>query len=181
MKRAIKCIYIDGMEKSGKTSVTREVRKYLKNKNKDLYEIPNTDLSNLNKQSCILKENVNCVILKQNSILSVLYDRLKSNVLNWPSNDSEFNELLRVEKEINHIYGSVLFFLVPENCGFMKNRFEEKEVPGYFKDLLPVFSSITSYSLVQGLTIEIITYNENDFIFDVVEKITKVIEEKYRL
>lgn len=181
MKKSIKCIYIDGMEKSGKTSVLREMRKYLKNKNKDLHEISGIDLSNLERQSCILKENSSSFILKQGSALSVLYNRLKTNPLNWPSDDFEFNEILRVEKEINHTYGSVLFFLVPESHSFMAKRFEEESIPNYFKELLPIFTNINSFNVTQGLTVEIITYNENDFIFDVTDKIVKILEEKYKL
>jgi uridine kinase len=50
MKRKIRCICIDGMEKTGKTSVTREMRKFFKEKDKDLHEINGNEYDKLQLQ-----------------------------------------------------------------------------------------------------------------------------------
>ena len=64
MSKKIRCIYIDGLDKTGKTSVTREIRKYLKDKKIDLHEINGTDDNKLKLQGIFLEDNKNSFILK---------------------------------------------------------------------------------------------------------------------
>jgi hypothetical protein len=167
------------MEKTGKTSVTREMRRFLKEKNKDLHEINGL---NQEKQMTILNDNTDSVILKQNGLLQLYYEKLAQRVSinNLLLEDSEN---IRKEQLIDHEYGSVHFFLIPKNSNVVSEIFTRtnEQVPSYYNDLRDFFEKINSTSLAQGLNIELIFFDEFDRIFDVRDKILELIEQKYEI
>lgn len=180
MGRKIRCIHIDGIDKAGKTSVTREIRKYLKNKNVDLHEINGTDDNKLKLQSILLEDNINSVVLKENSVLSLFQDDLKKGISIISLGDN-YRELLRKEREINHIYGSVHFFLMPENMRIPAERLRElPDFPGIL-DSYNFFKNISNYSVSQGLDIKLVYFDENDRILDIKDKILRIIERDYKI
>lgn len=180
MSRKIRCIYIDGIDKAGKTSVIREMRKYLKNKELDLHEMNGTDDNKLKLQNILLEDNSNSVILKENSVLSLFQDDVKKGLSIFSVGDN-YRELLRKEQDINHKYGSVHFFLIPESMSIPAERF--KELPDIFGllDSYNFFKNINNYSVSQGLDIKLIFFNEDDKIFDVRDQILNIIEKDYRI
>lgn len=180
MSRKIRCIYIDGIDKAGKTSVTREMRKYLKNKSLDLHEINGTDDNKLNLQSILLEDNSNSVILKENSVLSLLQDDIKKGLSLFAVTDN-YQELLRKEQDINHRYGSVHFFLIPENLTSSGQRFKELSNISGVLDSCNFFKNINNYSVSQGLDIRLIFFNEYDKIFDVRDRVLDILEKNYKI
>lgn len=180
MSKKIRCIYIDGIDKAGKTSVSRELRKYLKNKNIDLHEINGTDDNKLKLQNILLEDNSNSVILKENSILSLLQNDIKKGMSVF-STGNNYRELLRKEQDINHKYGSVHFFLIPENMSIPAERF--KEIPDHsgVLDSYNFFKNINNYSVSQGLDIKLVSFNENDKIFDIRDQILNILEKDYKI
>ena len=180
MSRKIRCIYIDGVDKSGKTSVTREVRKYLKSKSLDLYEMNGIDDNKLKLQNILLQDNFNSVILKENSVLSLFQNHVKKGLgLNLV--EPNHLELLRKEQNINHVYGCVYFFLIPESADFTADRF--KQIPDDYAILnsYNFFKNIHNYSIFQGLDIHLITFYKDDKIFDIRDKILQILEKNYKI
>jgi hypothetical protein len=180
MSRKIRCIYIDGIDKAGKTSVTREMRKYLKNKELDLHEINGTDDNKLKLQNILLEDNSNSVILKENSVLSLFQNDIKKGMSVFFAGDN-YRELLRKEQDINHKYGSVHFFLIPENMLISAERFKELPDATGVLDSYNFFKNINNYSVSQGLDIKLVSFNEDDKIFDVRDRILDILEKDYRI
>lgn len=178
MKRKIRCIYIDGMEKSGKTSIAREIRKFLKNRDKDLYEINGMDGKSLELQNVFLKDNPNSLVLKENSILSDFYNDLNKGVTVRSSED-KYSKFIREERCINHTYGSVYFFLIPESLDVLSERFENNKIPSNMSILFSFFKNINQYPVTQGLDIRLISFDNFDRIYNVRDKIIQKLEENY--
>lgn len=180
MKRKIQCIYIDGMEKTGKTSITREVRMFLKSENKDLHEIDGTDPGKLEIQRVLLEDNKDAVILKQNSILSVFYKDFKEG-RGIPYIEKSYKDLIREERSLNHDYGAVHFFLIPNDLSIMVDRYDPEELPSYMGRLVDFYANINLYTATHGLDIRLIFFNEHDRIYDVRDKILASLEENYNI
>ncbi len=178
MKRKIRCIYIDGMERSGKTSVVREMRKFLKNKNKNLYEMKGVDDKSLELQNVFLEDNSNSMVLKENSILYNFYNDLNDGI-SVRSSEDRYSDLIRQEKNINHKYGSVYFFLIPDSIETLSDRFEEDELPHSMPILMKFYKDISQHSITQGLDIRLISFDKFDRIYDVRDKIIQKLEENY--
>lgn len=180
MKRKIRCIYIDGMEKTGKTSVFREMRKYLKDRNKNLHEINGLNQEILKKQVVILNNDDKSFILKQNGLMELYYQHL-SQTRSIQDILAEHSEIIRMEQLLGHEYGTVHFFLIPKDSYSADEVFNRnnEEAPNYYHDLRVFFEKINSTSLAQGLNIELIFFDEFDKIFDVRDKIFKILEQKY--
>lgn len=178
MKKKIRCIYIDGMERSGKTSVLKEVRKYLKNENKDLHEIVGTDMSKLEQQTKILNEDTNTVVLKDGSVLGLFYNDVKeSRGVNFI--EKIHGKSIMQEKRINNQFGAVHFFLIPT-----KERSEEMYpggIPDYIRDLELFYKNVNSFGLMQGLDIVLISYDEDEKVYDVCGKLLNILEGSYAL
>lgn len=171
MKKAIRNISIDGIEKTGKTSVFRQLRSLLKEKEINFQTF--SDPNSLREQIQIL-DNTKDIILRENSVLSLLYDRFK--MFEGVSQVEElYKTTLDEERKINWKYGCVHFFLVPTNKSVISGRFEEGE-PHYLANLIDFFKSINQYSISQNLDIKIVVFDENDFIFDIADKIIKELE-----
>lgn len=182
MKKKIRCIYIDGIEKSGKTSVSREIRKFLKNKNKDLHEIKGTSIEKLNQQEAILSENHDSFILKENSLLYLFHKEIKENGIGASFLEEKYEEMVRLERTLNHSNGCVHFFLIPEDQISLTRIYGDiKDRPSYVDDVIGFYKGINSYSISQGLDIELIPFNEFDRIYDIRDKILKIIEKKYQI
>ena len=181
MKRKIRCIYIDGIERSGKTSVAREMRKFLKNKNKDLCDINGTDNLKLVQQNTILSDSENSFILKENSILSSFQKEVKKTNMGISLFEVENEELIRKERSINHKYGAVHFFLIPQDDESLTRIYDVEEVPLYVIDTIKLYRGINHYSMTQGLDIRLIPFNEFDKIYDIRDKILKIIKENYEI
>lgn len=179
MSRKIRCIYIDGIDKSGKTSVTREIRKYLKDKKINLHELNGTDDNTLKLQNILLEENDTSVVLKQNSILSLFQNDIKKGSSIFSVTDN-YRELLRKEQDINHKYGSIHFFLLPENLSF-GGRFKKTSDDSGVLDSCNFFKNINNYSISQGLDIRLITFEEDDKIFDIKDRILDILEKNYKI
>jgi hypothetical protein len=181
MKRKIRNIYIDGMEKSGKTSIIMEMRKHLGNKNKAFCEFNGINLENIQKQERYLSEPGvdEIVVLKQNSLMNVFYKDLVAfkSVVDMKEQHAE---LIRREVSINQQYGAVHFFIIPEDIETAKIRFNG-EIPSYYVDLWNFYKNIDSISLTQGLNIELIFFDEFDRIYDVRDKILDIIDQKYEI
>jgi hypothetical protein len=176
MSKKIRCINIDGIDKTGKTSVLREIRKYLKEKELDLHEINGTDENKLQLQDILLEDNVNSLILKENSILSLFNEHIK-NGSGVMSLENCFRELLRKERDINQKHGSIYFFLIPDSMDVIYNRFLENESSENIRTSYDFFKSINQYSISQGLDIRLVFFNENDKIYDIRDKIIDRIKE----
>jgi hypothetical protein len=180
MKRKIRCICIDGMEKTGKTSVTREMRKFFKEKEKDLHEINGNEYDKLQLQQAILDDNTNSFVLKENGLLSVYHNELKY-LHGVDYIERHHHEFIRVEKDFNHLYGVVNFFLVPEDMETAQMMFGSDEIPYYYSDLVKFYKSINQTSLAQGVDIRLIPFSEDDRIFDVRDKILEILENEYEI
>lgn len=180
MKKKIRCICIDGMEKTGKTSVTRQVRKFLKEKEKDLHEINGSEHDKMQLQQVMLNDNTNSFILKENGLMSIYHGELK-HLHGVDYIQKKYNEFIRVEKDFNHSYGVVNFFLVPENMETTQMMFGSEEIPYYYSDLIKFYKSINQTSLSQDLDIKLILFNEDDRIFDVRDKILKILKNEYEI
>jgi len=180
MARKIRCVYIDGLDKSGKVSIFREIRKYLKENNFHLHEINGIDDNNLKSQSVLLEADRFSLILKQNSILSSLQEEIKkgSNILSITDN---YRELLRKEQDINHRYGCVHFFLIPENTPASTEKFKKLPNLPQILDCYNFFKNINNYSFSQGLDIQLISFQEGDNFFDIRDKIIQNLEKNYKL
>lgn len=168
------------MEKTGKTSVTNQIRKHLKNKNKDLHELSGVTPCILEKQQAILQDNIDSILLKQNGIMSVLHDGFKEfKSVKTLMQDLEL--LLTKERHINHQYGVVNFFLLPKDIATAKAMFGSEEIPSYYNDLIVFYKGINQTSITQGLDVKLIPFNQNDRIFDVRDKVLDVINKEYEI
>jgi hypothetical protein len=182
VKNKIRYICIDGMEKTGKSSVFRQIYKSLKDKNKDLRKINGLNRDDIDKQSNILNDNTESIILKENSLMQMCYEKLTQRMpvsIIMLENSKEFRE----EHLINHQHGSVHFFLLPQDkptADYIFNRINE-DIPEYYYDLRNFIENINSTFLTQGLNVELILFDQNDKIFDIRDKILKIIEEKYQI
>jgi len=180
MKRKIRCIYIDGVEKSGKTSIVREIRRFLKEENKDLHEINGIDLPSLSKQKALLEDSNESFILKENGLLSVFYDEFKK-YHGVKYIEKNHRELIHQERILDHGYGAVHFFLVPESLQTIAGRFEADKMPDYLPTVVDFYKSINLYSIAQGLDIRLITFDEFDKIYNVRDKIVKSLKNDYEI
>jgi hypothetical protein len=180
MKKKIRSISISGMERSGKTSIARELRMFFKSKNKDLHEINETNIESLVKQEILLKDNPDLLVLKENPILSVFYNDFRQD-RGIASVEKAHYDLILKERNINQNYGSVEFFLIPEDLEVMQSRFGDEEVPSYAKNLITLYKGISQYTIAQGLDIRLIPYNEFDRIYDIRDKVLKILEEDYKI
>lgn len=178
MKRQIKNIHIDGMGKSGKTSIVREMRSFLKDQDKDLHEITNTDDKSLDLQLEILSSDPNAFILKENSVLNLFYKDIK-NGDGIRQLSSRYEDMLRKERIINNQHGSVCFFLMP--TPERSNEIYPEGIPHYVTLLDRFFKDINQLSLTQGLDIRLVLFDELDKIYDVRDKILKILEDEYNL
>lgn len=176
----IRCIYVDGIDKTGKTSVLKEMRKYLKEKEKDLYEINGIDDNKLQLQNVLLQDNTNSLILKENSVLSLFNSSIKNGV-GVLSLEGSFSEFLRKERDINQKYGSVHFFLIPDDHKFLLNRLNDQSFNLNLQACCTFFKNINSYSVSQGLNIETVLFDENDKIYDIRDKILEILNRKYQI
>lgn len=172
MKRAIRSISIDGLEKTGKTSVFRQLKSVLKDTHTNMvtFSDPNSIDEQLEKLA-----STDSLILRENSVLSLCYDRFKT-FEGVPHVEELYRDILDKERKINWKYGSVHFFLVPTTTSVISGRFDDGE-PYYLANLVNFFKNINQYSLAQGLDIRIITFDEYDFIFDIADKIIKELED----
>ena len=168
------------MENTGKSSISREMRKFFKNKNRDLHDINGTNISKLDLQESILQDNPESLILKENSLMSVFYKDLKE-FLGIAYLTENYREEIRREVLLNHQYGAVHFFLIPEDLITVSHRYNPKEPPSYYSNLLDFYNSINQTSLTQGLDVRLIPFNEYDKIFDVRDKILKILENEYQI
>ena len=167
MKRKVKVICIDGIEKTGKSSVATQLWfKYLES-HKNINLIKKSDELNL--------ENNN-LIIRQKTFLSQLYEDLK-NGSNLNDFQEKNNTLINQEKEINRIYGSVYFFIIPELQDFPKHIKKTNEI----EYLTKFFKGINQYSLVQGIDIKLIPLKNDERILDIVQKIEETINKEYLL
>lgn len=182
MKRKIRNIYIDGIEKSGKTSVTREIRKFLKNKNKDLHEMNGTDLYKLDQQKSILEDDNISFVLKENSLLQLFQKEMKEKGSGVVVLENQFQDLIRLERDLNHKHGVVHFFIIPEDLISLSRIYDsEDEMPSYVDGIVSFYKNINLYSIAQGLDIRLIPFNEFDKIYDIRDKILKIIKENYEI
>lgn len=181
MKRKVRCIYIDGVERSGKTSISREIRRFLKERDKDLFEIDGTDgyANRLQMQEANLEDN-NSFVLKEGSLMDVFYNDIRQMGCGPQTLSKRYNELLRKERDINHKFGVVHFFLLPEDHGALKRMFGD-EVPEYMDSVLTFYKDINQYNLAQGLDIVLISFDEFDRIYDVRDKIFDLLEKNYEI
>jgi thymidylate kinase len=179
MKQKIKSICIDGMEKTGKTSVIRELRKFYKNENVDLCEMNGTNTSSLEQQEAILQSD-GTLVLKENGLLSVFYKELKE-FKSIEYLTEMYQDWITKEMHINHKYGAVNFFIIPENEKVIERMFSSEEVPNYYNDLIGFYKKINDTILSAGLNIELVFINEYDRIYDVKDKVLKILREKYSL
>jgi hypothetical protein len=152
------------------------MRKYLKEKEKDLHEVNGTNNDKLELQNILLQDNYNSLILKENSILSLFNSCIKEGkgVL---SLGKITDELLRKEKDINQRYGAVHFFLLPEITR------QTDQDPSFLnlQTRCIFFENINSYSVSQGLNIEIIHCHKDDKIYDIRDRILEVLNKKYQI
>lgn len=176
MSVKIRCIYIDGINETERTFVTKEIRKFLKEKEKDLHEINGISDNKLELQNILLQDNPNSLILKENSVLSLCNSCIKEGkgIL---SLEKTLNEILRKERDINQKYGSVHFFLLPEE----PKRSDAEPSFLNLQTRCTFFKNINSYSLAQGLNIEIVQFNEDDKIYDIRDKMLEILEKKYKI
>jgi hypothetical protein len=184
MKKKIRCIYIDGIERSGKTSIARELRRFLKEKEKDLCEIYGTEsyADRLEMQDKILTDNDSSFVLKEGSLMQVFHDCIKKYNTGPLTLEQEFDSFLRKEKEINHNFGAVHFFLIPEDDTSLTRIYNSiAERPAYLKTVVDFYRSINLYTMTQGLDIRLILFNEHDRIYDIRDKILKLLEKEYEI
>lgn len=177
MKRKIRCIYIEGMEKTGKTSMTREVCKLLEKQEKSYKKIKGCDKKTLDLQQNILK-NSKDIIVKENALLSIFEKDLKE-YLSIKKIEQKYSEEIRKEKQINQEYGCVSFLLIPESIEFVKKTFNFKEIPNEYMGLVSFYENIKLTSLGHGIDYRVIRLKTNDSIFDVKEKILYVLKNNY--
>jgi tRNA uridine 5-carbamoylmethylation protein Kti12 len=183
MKRKIRCIYIEGMDRTGKTSLARELRRHLKKQGKDLVEFNGIDNAKMDQQEVVLNENTDSFVLKQNGMLTLFYEESKEfrGIKYITEHDNKYEELVRKEMCINHDYGSALFFLIPNDINVVKNMFGEEDVPSEYPSLIEFWKKINQTSLSRGWDINLIFINEEDRIYDVRDRVLKILEEKYTI
>lgn len=168
------------MERTGKSSVIREMRKFLKQKEKDLFEIDQETIATLDKQALFLQENTNGFVLKENGLMSTFYNETKE-FRGVEFILAQHSEIIRKEKDLNHANGVVHFFLIPQDMRAANNMFKPIETPSYYSDLMSFYKNINLTSLTQGLDVRLMFFSEFDRIFDVRDKILKIIENEYEI
>jgi len=176
MKKKIKYISVDGIEKSGNTSVFREMKRFFSDKPLNLQEKKGFSEEDIDYiESKIEKEKA--FFVRTNSILKAVYEESKElRNLNYICN--KYSENIRKERSLNHSSGGVHFFLLPENTYSIGDRFDQG-VPHYAGDLIRFFREINNTSFAQGLDIRLISFDSEDKIYDIRDKIIKIIEEEY--
>jgi len=179
MKKKIRAIYLDGMDKTGKTSILRELRKYLKSNEIDFYEVDGSGIDSVKKQELITLDNSKSLILKQNSILKNFHEQMASNVGIGRFVEAHREEL-RLEKCYNHDFGSVMFFLIPADNEAAKRIYGE-EIPYNYLKLMDIYNNIGQTVLSQGLDIRPILIDKEDRIYDVRDKVLKILEKDFSL
>lgn len=175
----IQNISIDSIDKTKKSYVIKEMRKFLKEKRDESsfsYFVGSED-NTLKSQEQFLFKNHKSLVLKENSVLSMLDSHLEEG-LGILTLESSFEETLRKEKEIAHRYGSVYFILIPENPIPQDNPLSSSLNLIVRNDF---FKNIKSYTIASGLNVELIYFDEDDKIYNIRDKILKVLEEKYTI
>lgn len=171
MKRKVKIVSIDGIEKTGKGSVATQLWfKYLEspsylNEKKDLDLIRKCDKSELNTSNYTIRGK---------TFLSKLYNDLKkgSSLSDFEKNNEV---LIKEERELNRVYGSVYFFIIPNLNDFPKHIKKTNEI----EYLIKFFKGINQYTIAQGVDIRLIPLNSDDRILDVTEKIQEILDKEY--
>lgn len=176
MKKKIRCIYIDGTPLSGKTSVTREIKAYLEEIDKPPHEIYNFNMFSLEGQRKALENDENIVVLKENTVLGAMADKLRQK-RTVPSLAQEYEHRLNMEKDINARFGAVHFLLQPTAERNME--IYPEGIPEDIQILDVFYNCINQYSMTHGLDIKIIRYDEFDMIYDVRDKILKILTSDY--
>lgn len=179
MKKKARCINIDGLEGFIKTYVFKEIRKYLKLKELDFFELKNTTQESLADQLALLEKNCNHLILKENSLISLYRDEIiKGTSLSVLK--EKYENMLVQQQKIDHANGGVYFLLMPEQLGQSFNGQKEKidDLTGV-RDCYDFFKNIKNYTIVQGVDIRTIWYDENDKIFDIKDRIINILEKEY--
>lgn len=170
MKRKNKYIYIDGMEKTGTTSVLKQVYKSLKEQGKFLLQSENIDKLSNEKYT----------LLKEHGIMSTFHNDLKK-LKGVKDLMVQLDSIITKERQKNHTYGVVNFFIIPENIEIAKKMFGFEKIPSYYNDLINFYKGINQTSIAEGLDIRIIPFNEHDKIFDVRDKVLKILEKEYEI
>lgn len=171
MKRKIKVVSIDGIEKTGKSSVATQLWfKYLESPNylkekKDLDLLRSSDTEDINTSNYTIRGK---------TFLSKLYSELKkgSNLSDFEKNNEV---LIKEEKELNRMYGSVYFFIIPELNDFPEHINKTNEI----EYLVKFFKGINQYTIAQGIDIRLIPLNSDDRILDVTEKIQEILDKEF--
>ena len=72
------------------------------------------------------------------------------------------------------------FFLIPEDDTSLTRIYNSMaERPAYLKTVVDFYRSINLYNMTQGLDIRLILFNEYDRIYDIRDKILKLLEKEY--
>lgn len=180
MKRKIRCICIDGMDKTGKSSVKRQLKIYLNNKNKDFVEFDGESLDFIKKQELTLENNTKLLILKENGLMGLLNEDFKEG--KGPSYvEKKHSEIIWKNVKMNHKHGCVNFFLIPENINVVKEFFGEKDIPENYEELISFYKKINIFTFSAGLDIREVFIKESDKILDVLEKIVYILENDYEI
>jgi hypothetical protein len=85
-----------------------------------------------------------------------------------------------MERVINHSYGAVHYFLIPEKVSVISERFDGN-VPSYLPRVVDFYKNINLYQIAQGLDIRLIFFDELDRIYDIRDKILKSLEDNFTI
>lgn len=166
MKRKVKVVCIDGVEKTGKNSVATQL----------WFELVESDngvvLSRNNEYLDYLHQENR--IIRCKTFLSKLYDEVKKG-----SNLSKFQEeqkvIIKEDGEINRKYGSVYFFILPDLNDWPEHIKKTNEI----EYLTKFFTGINQYTIAQGVDIRLIPVNSDERILDIKDKISEILEKEY--
>lgn len=170
MKSKIKYICIEGVEKSGKTLVSKELRRFLKEEKG--VEIEDSD-------SFTQSEGL---FIRKRSIISDIYDGFKRYEGSVYLQNKYTGELLKEQHE-KFENGSVIFFLIPSNLAVIQDRFdvEKKQLPFYTKDVWEMLKQINSQSICSGLDVRLIYFDQYDSVIDIKNKIYEILEKDFTI
>ena len=182
MSIKVKNICIDGIDKTKKSYIIKEMRKFLKEKrsDEDFYAIKGCEDKILTLQEVLLEESPNMLILKEDSVLSLMDLHLEEGC-GILSLEASFEEILRKERDIAQKHGSVYFFLIPESPISVADRVDATSIFLNLTIRCDFFKNIKSYTISHGLNIELVYFDEEDKIYDIRDKILKILEEKYKI
>jgi len=174
MKGKVKAIYIEGMERTGKTSIVRELRKLLKTNEYDFHELEGNGIDLIKKQYVITEDDSNLLILRQNGIIKKFHEEIKDGKSIVSFMEQNMEEI-RLEKSYNHDFGSIMFLLIPSDEEAAKRIYGE-EIPFNYLKLAKLYRDIGQTIFSQGLNIRPILIDKQDKIYDVRDKVLKVLE-----